>query len=301
MSEVHVDSPSAQEGSPPTGGARVVVHVGAHKTGTSLIQKFLRDRPDQLAAAHVRLIGRSDTNDYIGWGQPLIENPGYLRSRIIEEMTAAGDGTVIASHENTLGRPLEAGNPRLYPDARERCEALATALAGLDHLVVFYLRRTPAFLESYYLQTVHQGAYHTFDEWKMNYPVDEMTWLPVVDDIIGTFGEDRVAIGDFDEIRNGQSAYVEGFLDRIGLGNRMVVDYEALRNPSISGRGLDLALRINPYLRTARERKQARVFLQRRYNNVEFPRPVLFGDDEIARLSGIYDAEVDGLAEPART
>lgn len=274
---------------------RVVVHIGAHKTGTSLIQKFLRDQPEKVEAADIRYINRTDMNDYVAWGSHLIDDPDRFRGRILEEMRAGPTGVVVASHENTLGRPLVEGVADLYPTAPERAKALDTVLAGLDFTVVFYLRPIPSFLESYYLQTVHQGAYHSFDEWVSRYPVSEMTWRPVVETLYDTFGHERVVIGDFNDIKAGQTAFIDSFFAQVGLAGRIDPDYDARRNFSISGRGLELALRINPYLRTARERKQTRKFLQKRYSNSTFPRPVLFGAEEIDRLNDLFGEEYDEL------
>ena len=60
--------------------AKIVVHVGAHKTGTSLIQKYMRDKPEQLTPFGVRAVSRSDTNTLIGWGQALIDTRGLATS-----------------------------------------------------------------------------------------------------------------------------------------------------------------------------------------------------------------------------
>ena len=45
------------------------------------------------------------------------------------------------------------------------------------------------------------------------------------------------------------------------------VEYERIENPSISARGLQIALGINPHLHNARERRVTRLFLQEHFSN----------------------------------
>jgi hypothetical protein len=68
-----------------------------------------------------------------------------------------------------------------------------------------------------------------------------------------------------------------------------------MRNPSISGKGLRMALGANPHLRTGEERKLMRVFLQKHFSNVRYPRPVLFSDEQRQWLRERYGAEYERL------
>lgn len=62
------------------GSRSVVLHVGAHKTGTSLIQKYFRDRPEQLDPGAVTAIDRSEMKGLIGvWGHVVVDRPRVLR------------------------------------------------------------------------------------------------------------------------------------------------------------------------------------------------------------------------------
>ena len=81
------------------------------------------------------------------------------------------------------------------------------------------------------------------------------------------FGADRVIMGDFAEITAGQNQFLRQFMTRSGLPQPPTVDYERDHNPSISARGLQIALGINPHLNTARERRVTRLFLQKHFSN----------------------------------
>jgi len=277
----------------------IAVHVGAHKTGTSLIQKYLRDKPEQILPYGIRVISRSDTNGLIGWGAALIDTPEKLANRL-EAETAAGTTVryVVASHENTLGRPHRASGDYLYPESPTRIEALAKVLTGWDAKVIVYLRPQAPFLESYYLQLVQQGETFTFDQWLDRVDFDRVSWRPLIEMLDAAFGRDRVEVGDFEEIRQGQEAFLQGFFRRIDPSIDFAPEYAAQRNLSISEKGLRIALAANPYLRTPDEKKGMRVFLQRRFSNADYPRAVLFTPGQRADLEVRYGAEYRSLIRP---
>jgi hypothetical protein len=277
--------------------ATVAVHIGAHKTGTSLIQKYLRDKPEQTAPFGIRAVSRGDCNSLIGWGKVIIDEPHRLGDRLAAEVAAPGASFVVVSHENTLGRPHQPSGDHLYPQAEARVAALASILEPFETRVVFYLRRTVSFLESYYLQLIHQGEFFTFDQWLDRVDLDRVSWRPVVEMLRDAFGADRVSIGDFDEIKEGQDEFLRRFLRRVDPSIDVAASYRPRRNPSISDKGLQIALSANPYLRSADERKAMRKFLQANFSNTDYARPRLFTAEQRAGLEERYDPEYDSLVD----
>lgn len=287
----------------------VILHLGAHKTGTSVLQKYMRDRPREMAGYRARMISRTDTNHLIGWGSKVIEEPELLRAAV----TAAGQQrlssavlkripvlrsiagpmprTVIVSHENSLGRPVDPDGDSLYPFAEARANALKTSVGMLKPRAVFYLRSQEQFLESYYLQTVHQGSTLRFRQWLESVNLDAASWVPVIEKLAAAFGDDHVVVRDFAEIKQGQNQFIENFLRICDPSLNPSVDYGASRNLSVSARGLEVALATNPYLETPAERKASRVFLQANFNNSTGARPELFTEQEKAELKQRYGAE----------
>ena len=289
--------------------AQIALHLGAHKTGTSLLQKYLEVRTDEVAKMRVAVITRSQSSDLLGWGEPVRQHPERLRHALIAAGKPRGDragkrklsraaaallrrpATVILSNENALGRPFTEGVPGLYPNAADCADALARSVGDLEPRVVYYLRSQEQFLESYYLQTVHQGGTATFADWYSKLDPSAVSWVPVIEAIVNAFGPDRLVLRDFEEIRAGQNAFIEAFLRSCDPRLSPTVDYSALRNISISQRGLDLALAMNPLLESSKERHQVRVFLQRHFNNTTSPRPILLSDIEKDDLRDRFAAE----------
>ena len=290
----------------------VVLHLGAHKTGTSLLQKFMLHRPGELARMGMVQVPRSRCNDLIGWGAIPQKDPGPLREALTQPLertslwsrasqvrqrrqtswpfVAPAVRTVILSHENSLGRPFHRNKPGLYPDAGACAKGIHSAAGDLNVRVVYYIRSQESFLESYYLQTVHEGGTRTFDEWLSGIDTDAISWAPVIDALVESFGEDRVVVRDFAEIQEGQHEFIANFLRTCDPDAHPDVHFPARRNTSISQQGLDLALVMNPLLAKDQQRT-VRNFLQSNFNNTKGARPVLLSPADKEALHDRYAAE----------
>ncbi len=277
----------------------VVLHLGAHKTGTSLIQKYFRDRAGDFVGHRVTAVSRSDTNRLIGWGDMVRDKPMRLRHRLEAELRREPD-VVLVSHENSLGRPFDPETPGVYPHAAELAEALASATDGLDVSVVFYFRPMADFVESYYLQTIHEGAWHGFDEWYATVDPESLSWRPVVAALDRAFGAERTILGDFSEISDGQNEFLTRFIQRADIPLPPAVRYQPRRNASISELGLDIARTVNPLLTSKAQRRATRQFLQENFSNVDGDRarPMSAADRE--HLTQMFASEAEDLTHRSR-
>jgi hypothetical protein len=273
----------------------VVFHVGAHKTGTSLLQKYMRDNVQLLRRHRIYYVSRSAMNDYVGWGEKLLRDPEQLGRKIRHMLLIPWFKTVIASHENTLGRPLRKGGAHLYPRAGEMIEVLGHLLRHQRCKIFFSIRPQAEFLESYYLQSIHEGRHQSFEAWLGRIDLEAISWRPVVDKLRDTFGSEQVEIVDFRTIKQGQQAYIRQFFTRINPRYTFETEYSSMRNPSISDKGLRMALAANPHLTSGEERKLMRKFLQKHFSNVRYPRPELFSDEQKQWLNERYGPEYEQL------
>lgn len=275
--------------------AQVVYHVGAHKTGTSLVQSYLAENRRALRRQKVTYLTRPTLENWVHGIDGESDDPGGLRRKLAETFERRPKGIVIGSYENTLGPPF--GNKRsgMYPKTQERAEALRDALSGYSTKVLLGIRPQSGFVESYYIQTVQQGGYQTFDEWFGKLDLDEMSWRPVLDTLVAVFGRDCVEVIDFNAIRNGALAYLRGFLDRVDPEVWLDAAEAPRDNASLSDKGLRIALAANPHLSDKEERVAMRHFLQEHFPNTKFPRPVLLSEAQRADLDARYGAEYEEL------
>jgi hypothetical protein len=246
---------------------RVAFHVGAHKTATSLVQKYLRDKPEQFEGRGLVYVPRGDMNKYVGWGGKLVEDPDQLGDRVRAELDKPGTRLVFLSHENTL----------------------------------ISIRQQVDFLQSYYLQLVHEGGHDSFDDWFASIDTDELSWRPMMDAVVDLFGPNSLRVIDFDQIKKGQNEFLKSFFARIDTDVDMDPNYKPVRNASISEKGLKIALASNPYLESQDERSLMRKFLQTHFSNRDYPRPELLPETTARALRERYLAEYEQLtADPPR-
>ena len=275
---------------------QIVFHLGAHKTATSLIQKFLNNEEGFRKDNQIRHIDRTDSDTLIGLGDKLKKSPFVLRRRLLREGSYGSEGsTVILSHENALGRAFSRASG-LYPKANGNAERLSKVAKHLPVKVIFYIRPLETFVPSYYMQSINEGGVLTFDSWlKKNIDLSKLSWTPVVQTIIDHFGIENVEIRDFREIDAGNKIFLSNFFAACGLKSFTVPDYEKLHNPSLSEQGLKIALLVNPLLENWTQRKSMRKFLQANFNNSNGEVPKLLTPELREVLAGIDAIEYESL------
>lgn len=275
--------------------AQVVYHVGAHKTGTSLVQSYLAQNRRALRKQDLTYLARGVLETWVRGIDGESDERDGLSRKLAEAFERRPNGVVVASYENTLGIPFVAKRTGLYPKAAERAAALREVLAPYSAKVVLSIRPQASFLESYYIQTVQQGGYQTFDDWFGKLDRKALSWRPTIDALVTAFGREHVEVIDFGTIRNGALAYLRNFLDRVDPDVRLD-DAEAPRdNASLSDKGLRIALAANPHLTDKDERIALRRFLQEHFPNTRYPRPVLLSEAQRARLDERYTAEYEEI------
>ena len=267
-------------------------HIGAHKTGTTVIQRFLSSNRPQLREHRIACLRRPILDAFAKNKAERDPHNGPLAVQLANLAAQGRTDFVIASCENLIGPPFTDASDLLYPKAAERAEALRQVLAPYNVTVIVTVRPQADFMESYYLQRVNQGDYDTFQEWFAQRNVGALAWRPVIDTMTDAFGSGAVHVMDFRMLRDqGAEAYLSEFLMRSGPGPCIPIAPPEADNASLSARGLQIALAINPLLVDKDERVAARKFLQEHFSNRDFPRPVLLTDQQRAELEHRYAAD----------
>lgn len=273
-------------------GQYIVCHLGAHKTATSLIQKYFKATQTDYKKRGLLFYTRGEISPFIRWGEPIVSEGEELRKYIDQGFANRGIKIIGFSNENALGRPIIPNRDMLYPNHRKYMEALKSALDGYPIKFAYYIRPQHEYIQSYYLQMVHQGKYMTFQQYLSDIDIGKISWRPLLDSAREVFGAENVYLGDFAAIRNGQNTFLKSFMDTLmpGMAEKKI-DYQFRHNSSVSDRGLHMALRINPLLEKPRERRLVRRFLQENFSNATGPRPVLMTHELTNELKQRYDEE----------
>jgi hypothetical protein len=270
---------------------RFVYHVGAHVTGARQIQRYLRENVDHLERLGLHCVPRALMGKLVGWGPKLVADPDRFGQELGSAWRSPGIDGVLASHENTIGRPFADGGGGLYPDALPTLEALAEVSKTSRRTVVLSVRPQADFLESYYLQTVNEGEWHTFDDWLDELNLDDISWLPLHEQLIGSFGVDAVRVLDFATFGPDPVAHVREFFRLIDVDLPTDLHVSPVHDPRHSEKGVRMALAANPYVRATDERMGLRAFLHKNFSDRDYPPATLLTVEQRAWLNDRYGDE----------
>ena len=133
---------------------KVILHIGAHRTGTTALQAWLLENEQALAGAGIAAWGPERTRAGLLAGlvkRPELVTPGDVaRARVsaarlrmeIDRLADRGFAALVISEENVLGAmPQCLDHLTLYPDARGRFDRLAEALGPRLTGVALSVRR----------------------------------------------------------------------------------------------------------------------------------------------------------------
>lgn len=171
---------------------KVVLHIGAHRTGTTTFQDYLRRHSGQLSAQGIAFWDPRRTRKGLFAGiQPV---PGLgrdaarrARGRILLQMDKAkrqGAETLLISDENIMGSVRQnLRSRRLYADVGERLSRYVYAFDGLIDAVAMSIRALDYHWSSAAAYGVSRGHSAPSDMHLAEIAAAPRTWRDVVSDV----------------------------------------------------------------------------------------------------------------------
>lgn len=202
---------------------RCILHIGAPKTGSTLLQKLCFDNRERLAAQGVlypdvslRGWGHHDLAFLIAGGYPdwATPQPRPLVELVADLTAAVGrhNGDVLISSENFFLFPAPAALRTVLEESGALDKRRAT--------VVVYVRRQDAAHESWYNQTIKaQGATHDFDACVEQYR-SLWDYQLQLDAWSTAFGRDALIVRPYEEGQLLNASLAEDFLQLINVDSR---------------------------------------------------------------------------------
>ncbi len=283
----------------------VICHVGAHKTGTTLVQSALRDHRNELMAAGYALIHPRHAivtrTRMTAAGHCLAVHgsaPGFIGRyrqlmQVAERLPA---DHVLISHEALLGNALPLPGDRhsssLYAQAEPMMQLLRDASERPMRLVV-YIRAQAGFLASVLGQwglwknVDHEGLLRLTQ-------AEQLSWRPAVEAAVRVFGRDRVVVKSFQVAELGPHGHVDEFLwDALGYrrppGSEPWEGRQSNRSPSALG--VELARLMQRYDVDPDQKRAINRFVKETFPSAEGEKYDPIDDDTKARLADLYDAD----------
>jgi hypothetical protein len=185
----------------------IAVHLGAHKTGTTWLQRRLRDGAGALAAAGIDYeplarLRPAFTDGFERWvrARPGAPSPAVLRATL-SALAARSPHRLLLSDENLMGDCftfLRTG--RLYPGFARRMDRLQEVLPQRPVRVVLTIRDYAGFFPSAYIEALRYRAFEPFDALRGRLTLDDGLWTRIVAALVARFGTDAVRIMRFEKL-----------------------------------------------------------------------------------------------------
>ncbi len=295
---------------------RLVLHVGAHKTGTTLIQQVLRQRRKKLLdagvfftehqdplALEVRLLNAIRAMSDIPNPGPGISKRFARYFQLVREVGGNSNCEVaLMSSEELLGYSLPRSAEEvdtvdsLYGNAGVALGVIAENSGMDDVLPVLYIRDQASWLESQFRERIKMGGSQSFDEFLSFTDLSKLSWEPVVDQIRSAFGQ--VVVRKYDLSQVGSKPFVENFLDLIDPDLSLAVDVPelggAFSNQSLSAVGVELGQAVNGIL-SGHDRTKMMTYIQKNFGSGTHEKGNLLPAAVIQEIRDRYDGEVARL------
>jgi hypothetical protein len=274
---------------------KIVLHIGAHKTGSTALQAALQNHSNMLRDYDVATMPRSVA------AEMFVHD---LRPEARSIIMGTDASTLVITHEVMLGWPfgrigaLMPTHSYLYPQTKKRLEFLSRTLDNFDVEVIYYIRDQAAFLESFYVQSVQVGATFSFDDWISRVDLSQLSWCPIIDEIRAYF---PVCVKRFEtEFAHSQSMAFHNFLavaaPSIPRQEIEKISFEKPANRSLNVTGLAMMMEINKIGLQPEHRNKMRHLLQQHLTNAVGDRPAFLSEPQRAALSA-YTPENEALAQ----
>lgn len=209
----------------------LLVHIGAHRTGTTAIQSLMQRHGNLLARNGVAFFGPKRTRSGLFGG--LIKNPDTLMGhdealgqrscgRIAMEMqrlSNSGAQALVVSEENMMGTMAEnLASSRFYGQVRPRLARFAPAFKGQAPHVCLAVRSYDIHWASQLAFRIKAGALAPAADEIHALVAQQRTWRDVVVDIAHALPGARVSVWCFEDWSSRPGALIEALLGRaIGL------------------------------------------------------------------------------------
>ena len=189
----------------------VALHIGAHKTATTNLQRSFTMQQNALINAGVRYYGpeslrRPERSIADVFGLEVSKRPPRpTRSRQDQFAFMVKDGhRLVLSDENFIGvmhNKKGAMLSPLYPHAQKRVAALVDAVAPHPVDVFLSIRNPATFLTSAYGQALMGGLPMSFEEYIAKNPLDLIDWAALVARLRAIPNLGEIIVWRFEEYR----------------------------------------------------------------------------------------------------
>lgn len=255
--------------------SKIYIHLGAHKSASTTLQKNLRLNTDILSQRHnlayyaSKEIHTSDLGlHFRQLSRSLLNEKKDLScsqekaKREVDRLVGLSSGKdLFLSWEGFLGHSSLDKYKGIYTHSLQVAQSLKTIFSEYEVECLLVVRRQDSFLESCYLQQIKENRSLSFDEFTAEINVDRLSWLDVVLNFEKVFGN-NIAVCPFEYIKkSGAKGFIEYCMSAL-----MDIDFDASSfelveqaNASFSMEGVSLSRELLPQISSKRRSEFNRI------------------------------------------
>jgi len=280
----------------------LALHLGAHKTATTMIQREFGTRRRELLRLGTGYLGPDDLRDVPGLVFP---KPEMSASRMAEvQARTAGlletlppgalgqtRSRLLVSEENILGTPrLMLRHATLYPGLRARLGALPAAWNGTETEVFLSIRDYAGFFASCHSTIAQQGVWVPFGApQRADLARMPRRWPDVVADIRAALPRARLTVWRYEDLHDVGQRVVDAM-----TGGAFEVDFAS--RGAMASLSAEAMARIEAEASQRDDRKLPRDLVRRiRKDHADGPRYAPWDAETRDLLSQAYDEDCDAI------
>ena len=179
---------------------RMILHIGAHKTATSYMQKKLAQNIDLLAGRGVHYTPLDVMRKEF---TPLINETAPAESEWLTALrTTGGTMNLLLSEENIMGVPGDiVREGHYYVSARQRLTRTCQMLDAEAPEIYLGLRDYAGFTVSMYSEYIRHRPFLPFSDYLDIYEKSDFSWIRVIEDVLAATPSAKLTIWDFANFR----------------------------------------------------------------------------------------------------
>lgn len=292
-------------------GRVVLLHLGAHRTGTTYLQSTFERNEARLRGFGVHYERAHD--------QPGIRRAIIAARRALEDDDIAAFERLFApvhahyarvrdshpehlliSYEGFLGNLNFARVGGLYPHHGFLLQRLLSIFEGETVRCAFGIRSYDAMVESSYKRLIIDGHRHGFAPYWERIDAQALDWAPLVRNLKGAMGDDLI-LWNYEAFAKDKVAFMAWLLGRAFGAKDWVLEQETERrdNASLSARALPIVLAVNrhvkPFIRPAKYQEILNYKIAAMFPPERFGHPDLLSDGDITNLRGQYSGHLESV------
>jgi hypothetical protein len=241
---------------------KLILHLGAHRTGSSYIQALFGANREILIKRHIcfeyfhevkRLRGAAiKARGLAESNQPQEFSRAFepIRRYFLDQ-TSSPSETTFLSYEGLLGSIRLSSPGAIYPATQLIADSIKDILESKRFVVGFSVRNTGDFVESTYKYCVRGGMTQSFKKYYGHSNADALTWKPVVQALVNVFGPNHVLVWSHERFSADSRRILDALFSRADVDSSFMDQFTPLEtrvNSSSSSRALDIMRQINAVL-----------------------------------------------------